>query len=91
MAKREETPLSESSLEQPAKSCTSRDRMIRRIAEALGQPETAFLDGGAAGSDLADPCELLRIWDSLTDPADRQKVLAFARSVASGRPRSAQS
>lgn len=64
--------------------------MIRRIAEALGQPVTVFLDGSTAEFDFAAQCELLQIWDSLTDDADRQKVLAFARSVASERSRSAQ-
>lgn len=89
-AVREETPLSESSVEQPAKACTSRDRMIRRIAEALGKPETVFLDGSVTEDDFAAQCELLRVWDSLTSHADRQKVLAFARSVASVRSRSVQ-
>lgn len=64
--------------------------MIRRIAEVLGQPETAFLDGGTASDGFDAQCELLRIWDSLTDHADRQKILAFARSVESERSRSVQ-
>ncbi|MCJ2019296.1 hypothetical protein MKK84_17940 [Methylobacterium sp. E-065] len=62
-----------------------RERMIRRIAEALGRPETVFRCEGASGSEFADQGELLRIWESLTDHADRQRILAFARGVASER------
>lgn len=35
-------------------------------------------------------CELFQIWGSLTDHANREKVLAFAHSVASERSRSAR-
>ena len=41
-----------------------RERMIRRIAEALGRPETVFRTDGASGSDFADQGELLRIWEA---------------------------
>jgi hypothetical protein len=74
--------LPESSPESIAQPPTLRTRLIRRIAEALGRPETAFLDEAGSGF-CADQGELLRLWNSLTDPADRQRVLDYARHVAS--------
>lgn len=75
--------MSDSLRENAAKPPTSPDLMLRRIAEALGQPATAFLDGTPLASDIAEQSELLRIWASLTNRADRRRVLDFARSVAS--------
>lgn len=74
--------MPESSPERTAQPPTSRSRMIRRIAEALGRPETAFRDEAGSGF-CADQGELLRLWNSLTDPADRQRILDYARRVAS--------
>ena len=62
-----------------------RERMIRRIAEALGRPETVFHDDGASATDFADLGELLRLWDGLTDHADRQRILAYVRGVVTER------
>lgn len=77
--------MPESSPDWIAPSLPPRERMIRRIADALGRPETVFRDAGAAGSEFADQGELLRIWESLSDHADRQRILAYARAVASER------
>ena len=54
---------------------------LERIARALGEPETAFSEGTASRTDIADTCEMLRIWQGLERVADRRKVLAFARSL----------
>lgn len=77
--------MPESSPDWIAPSSPPRERMIRRIAAALGRPEAAFRDAGAPGSEYADQGELLRIWENLSDHADRQRILAYARAVASER------
>lgn len=55
---------------------------LKRIAEALGEPEDAFLNGGTPRAELADSSEMLRLWHRLNSVADRKKVLAFARGLA---------
>lgn len=75
--------MSASDPRQLGKASGSRGRMIRRIAEALGEPETVFFD--SADAESGDRRELLWLWHSLTDYADRQKVLMFVRTVASER------
>ena len=55
---------------------------LRRIAAALGLPESAFYDTAEAGSAFDAIGELLRIWDSLEHAADRQRLLAFARTLS---------
>jgi hypothetical protein len=61
------------------------DTTLKRIAEALGEPEDAFLDGAAPRGQIADTYEMLRLWHHLNSVADRKKVLAFARALAAGR------
>lgn len=78
-------PLSDSVVEPLATPWISKRDVIRRIAEAIGQPEAVFYDAAGCTSAIAEQAELLRIWDGLTDPADRRKVLTFAQAVASGR------
>ncbi|MCJ2088068.1 hypothetical protein MKK88_19075 [Methylobacterium sp. E-005] len=56
--------------------------ILKRIAAALGKPETAFVDGPEALADLNDASEMLRLWDRLKHASDRRKVLAFAQSLA---------
>ncbi|MCJ2087560.1 hypothetical protein MKK88_16450 [Methylobacterium sp. E-005] len=76
--------MPEKSTERSASSPT-RERMIRRIADALGRPEAVFRDQGGPACGSADQGELLWIWNSLTDHADRQRILIYARAVAAER------
>ena len=77
--------MSDSVVEPLATPWISKRDVIRRIAEAIGQPETVFYAAAGCTSAIAEQAELLRIWDGLTDPADRRKVLTFVQAVASGR------
>lgn len=67
-----------------AKPSHDADR-LRRIAEALGIPEAALLNGSATAAEIDAMTEMLRIWISLEHAADRQKILAFARTLAAAR------
>lgn len=76
--------MSESSPDRIAASLTSRERMSRGIAGALGPPEAVFHAEDGSGF-RADPSALLPIRSSPTDHADRQRILAYARPVAAER------
>lgn len=56
--------------------------IVRRIAEALGVPEAAILNGVATKADIDAASEMLWIWHYLRNAADRQKLLALARRIA---------
>jgi hypothetical protein len=58
------------------------ETVLSRIAQILGEPEDAFLDGATTGSTLVETSALLRVWDRLESAADRRKLLAFARRLA---------
>lgn len=61
------------------------DKILKRIARALGEPEDAFLDGAEPRPELADTYEMMRIWHDLNSMADRKKLLALARTLAAER------
>ena len=60
--------------------------MICRIAGALGISEAALLSRTITEVEIGNTSELLRIWASLEQAADRRKLLTFARALATGRP-----
>lgn len=55
-------------------------RRLRIIADQLGKPMASFygLRSDAEGERL----ELLRLWDAVTDPVGRQRILTLARQEA---------
>ena len=59
--------------------------MLRRIAELLDIPATAFLDGVNAGTAADDTAEIMQIWAKLEHASDRRKILSFARAIAAAR------
>lgn len=59
--------------------------LLHRIASAVGVPLEAIQHGGLLEIEARETCELLRIWRGLDVPADRQKLLAFARTLSSSR------
>ena len=59
--------------------------LLHRIASAVGVPLEAIQHGGLLEIEARETFELLRIWRGLDVPADRQKLLAFARTLASSR------
>jgi hypothetical protein len=58
------------------------EAMLRRIAQAIGEPEEAFLEGETTDGAISGATELLRVWDQLESAVDRRKLLAFARRLA---------
>ncbi len=56
--------------------------VLKRIAIALGEPEDAFYKGSEASLNVDDTCALIRAWEGLRNKADRQKLLAFAQTLA---------
>jgi hypothetical protein len=59
--------------------------LLRRIAAILGEPEHAFLGPMDEPTAQGETFELLRIWHRLDDRADRQTLLAFARTLSARR------
>ena len=68
-----------------ADSAADGTALITRIALALGVPETVFLKGAAADTELEDTYELLQIWHRLDSPSDRRKLLTLARTLVTRR------
>ena len=52
---------------------------LQRLAQALEVPVGAFLGEVPFESDLADAAELLRLWQAIRDPENRQSLLLAAR------------
>ena len=59
---------------------------LTQIAALLGEPEAAFFDS-SVDCKSRETAEMLHLWDSLANAADRRKLLALARSLA---PRAAR-
>lgn len=59
--------------------------LLDQIAELLDVPKAALVKGAASEAEIDATTEMLRIWSSLENAADRRKVLAFARALAAGR------
>jgi hypothetical protein len=77
-----EVALSGRSVVRGVQNAAREGSTLKRIAEALGEPEETFLDGTASRAALADTYEMLRLWHHLNRVADRKKVLALARTLA---------
>ncbi len=58
------------------------DALLHDIAKALGCPVAAFSSASALASEAGTAAELFRLWDMLTEPQARQRVLACARQEA---------
>lgn len=52
---------------------------LQRVAQALEVPVEAFFEEAASKSDAADATELLRLWQAIRDPENRQGLLLAAR------------
>lgn len=52
---------------------------LRRLAQALQVPVEAFFGEGSFRSEAADAAELLRLWQALGDPRNREALLLAAR------------
>ncbi|SFL31382.1 hypothetical protein [Methylobacterium pseudosasicola] len=68
----------------PESSCLpdSAHRRLRSIAETLGCSVSDFFGPTTSRSDLSATVELLRLWNAITDEADRAAVLRHAREAA---------
>jgi len=54
-------------------------RQLQRVAQALEVPVDAFFGQATFKSDAADAAELLRLWQAIRDPENRQGLLLAAR------------
>ena len=59
--------------------------IVHRIAELLGIPEATLVERANTEAEMDATTEMLRIWSGIDNPADRRKILAFARGLAAAR------
>lgn len=59
--------------------------VIHRIADLLGIPKATLVKGANTEAEMDATTEMLRIWSGIDNPADRRKILAFARGLAAAR------
>lgn len=59
--------------------------IVHRIAELLGIPKATLVERVNTEAEMDATTEMLRIWSGIDNPADRRKILAFARGLAAAR------
>jgi hypothetical protein len=64
---------------QPAAYARKGGLQLQRVAQALEVPVEAFFGVAPIRSDTADAAELLRLWQAIRDPENRQSLLLAAR------------
>lgn len=60
---------------------TRNQELLAKIAALLCKPQTVFFQDRADGK-IFETEEMLRLWHSITNTADRHKLLALARTLA---------